>query len=66
MLSTGPRTNVGKEKVRRNAWKGGIRPMLRDLATTLRDQPDWLNDVESDAVLCHFVDTMVSKEPVKS
>ena len=36
--STGPRTTTGKAKVARNAWKGGVRPMLRNLARALRDQ----------------------------
>ena len=28
----------------RNAYKGGIRPMLRELARALRDQRNTLND----------------------
>lgn len=34
--STGPRTNEGKAKVSRNAYKGGQRPMLRELEKILR------------------------------
>ena len=33
--STGPRTAEGKAIVARNAWKGGTRPALRELAATL-------------------------------
>ena len=40
--STGPVTEEGKAAVSRNAWKGGARPMLRALASALRDQKDWL------------------------
>lgn len=35
--STGPRTSAGKTKVARNAWKGGERPLLRNLAAILRE-----------------------------
>ena len=37
-LSTGPKTPEGKARVARNAHKGGVRPMLRDLARALRAQ----------------------------
>ena len=30
--STGPRTTEGKARVSRNAYKGGARPLLRELA----------------------------------
>lgn len=33
--STGPRTSEGKAKVALNAWKGGERPALRELAQVL-------------------------------
>src|SRR3546814_9570194 len=36
--STGPKSPEGKERVSRNGWKGGTRPMLRELARLLRDQ----------------------------
>ena len=36
--STGPRTEAGKAVVARNAYKGGTRELLRDLARTLREQ----------------------------
>ena len=34
--STGPRTADGKARVSRNAYKGGIRALLRELARLLR------------------------------
>ena len=34
--STGPRTAEGKAKAARNAWKGGERVLLRELARLLR------------------------------
>lgn len=46
--STGPKTIDGKSATRRNAWKGGTRPMLRTLAKTLRDQCDWLDEIDRD------------------
>lgn len=33
--STGPRTIEGKARVSRNAWKGGLRVLLRRLAKLL-------------------------------
>ena len=36
--STGARSAEGKKKVSRNAYKGGIRPFLRELANVLRQQ----------------------------
>jgi hypothetical protein len=36
--STGPKTVAGKQRVSQNAFKGGVRPMMRQLAMTLRDQ----------------------------
>lgn len=36
--STGPKTEDGKTVAARNAWKGGIRPLLRELASELREQ----------------------------
>ena len=35
-LSTGPRSDEGKAKASRNAWKGGTREGLRELARLLR------------------------------
>ena len=43
--STGPRTASGKSKVARNAFRGGVRPMLRNLARALRDQARGLKAV---------------------
>ncbi len=42
--STGPRTHEGKEKVSRNAYKGGTWKLLRDLARVLRDQKERLEE----------------------
>ena len=36
--STGPRTAEGKAAASRNAWQGGFRPFMRDLAKRLREQ----------------------------
>ena len=36
--STGPRTADGKATASRNAWKGGIRELLRELARLLEAQ----------------------------
>ncbi|MFB8830052.1 hypothetical protein ACE0DR_13730 [Azotobacter sp. CWF10] len=36
--STGPRTAEGKAASSRNAWQGGFRPFMRDLAKRLREQ----------------------------
>lgn len=35
--STGPRTTEGKAKVAKNAYRGGLRPRLRELARLLRE-----------------------------
>lgn len=44
LKSTGPRTPEGKARSSRNAWKGGVRPMIRELARTLREHRQWLAD----------------------
>ena len=36
--ATGPRTTEGKAKAARNAWRGGVRAMLRELSGVLRQQ----------------------------
>ena len=36
--ATGPRTPEGKARMAQNAYKGGMRPLLRDLARGLREQ----------------------------
>ncbi len=36
--STGPTTDAGKARTRLNAYKGGTRPMLRELARVMREQ----------------------------
>ena len=36
--STGATTAVGKAKVSKNAFKGGYRPLVRELSAVLREQ----------------------------
>ena len=36
--STGPKTDEGKARVAQNAYRGGVRPLLRELARALREQ----------------------------
>lgn len=36
--STGPTSAEGKERASRNANKGGVRPLMRDVARELREQ----------------------------
>lgn len=36
--STGPRTEAGKQTVSRNAWRGGQRERLRDLARVVNEE----------------------------
>lgn len=36
--STGPKSEAGRLRVSQNGWKGGTRPLMRELARTLRDQ----------------------------
>lgn len=45
--STGPRTAAGKAISARNAYRGGERPFLRELARALRDQREGLGGWES-------------------
>ena len=35
--STGPSSPEGKKRASQNAWKGGVRPELRELAALLRE-----------------------------
>ena len=44
--ATGPRTPQGKVKVSRNSYKGGVRPTLRKLARTMREQLKFVRDVQ--------------------
>src|SRR3546814_10094629 len=37
--STGPKSPEGKARVSRNGWKGGTRPMLRELARLRSEEP---------------------------
>lgn len=43
--STGPRTEVGKAVVSRNAYKGGLRPMQREAMRLIREQEKALQEV---------------------
>ena len=45
VLSTGAKSESGKKKVSQNAYKGGLRPFLRELASVLREQRNMI-DVE--------------------
>ena len=40
--STGPKTIQGKANAAQNAYKGGVRPMIRQLGRLLREQEDTL------------------------
>ena len=40
--STGPRSDEGKAVASRNAWKGGMRPALRELSRVLETSRDAL------------------------
>ena len=43
--STGPRSDAGKATVARNAWKGGMRTMLRKVTEALRMQARFGRDL---------------------
>lgn len=43
--STGPTSAEGKTKASRNADKGGVRPLLREMAALLREQQQWQRDL---------------------
>ena len=49
--STGPQTLTGKARASRNAWKGGHRPMLRNLSKMLSEGIE-RNQAMLEAVLC--------------
>lgn len=36
--TTGPKSEEGKATSSQNAWKGGFRPMMRELSKQLREQ----------------------------
>ncbi len=46
--STGPRTAEGKAKSSQNAFKGGIRPLLRMIDRTLRKQQQSLDELSAE------------------
>lgn len=43
--STGPRTTEGKQNSARNAYKGGLRPLLRESARVLQEQQRTLQEL---------------------
>ncbi len=43
--STGPRTVKGKAAASRNAYRGAVRPMLRELRRMLRDERQGIEQV---------------------
>lgn len=43
--STGPNSAEGKVKASRNAYKGGVRPQLREIAKVLKEQEQFLDDL---------------------
>jgi len=44
--SIGPKSAEGKAKVSRNAYKGGHRPLMRELAKRLREQRENLKRIK--------------------
>ena len=44
--STGPKTEAGKARVARNAFKGGVRPLLRELGRLLQEQRQALERIK--------------------
>lgn len=47
--SSGPTSAEGKSASSRNAWKGGIRPYLRNLSRMLSEQEQWRRTLLSKA-----------------
>jgi hypothetical protein len=45
--STGAKTMEGKRRVSRNAYKGGVKPQLRNLAKLLRAQKKQIGKIDS-------------------
>ena len=43
--STGPTSADGKATASQNAWKGGVRPQLREVAKVLREQEKLLTEL---------------------
>jgi hypothetical protein len=44
--STGAKTQEGKAKSSRNAFKGGTRALLREMSKLLREQKDYLKRIK--------------------
>lgn len=45
LKSTGARSEEGKARVSRNAFKGGFRVLLQDAARYLREQKQFINEI---------------------
>jgi hypothetical protein len=46
--STGPRTSVGKANASQNAYKGGVRPLLRKIAKALHSNEQALDELSAE------------------
>jgi len=46
--STGPRSTEGKERSARRGYKGGLRPLTRELCRALREQQEALSEALND------------------
>ena len=46
--STGPRTAEGKAKVAQNSFRGGVRPLIRQLGRLLREQQRSLDELSTE------------------
>jgi len=46
--ATGPRTQIGKDAISQNAFKGGERNMLSELSRSMRELKKQLDDFESE------------------
>ena len=44
--STGPKTEAGKARAAMRGFKGGVRPLLRELARALREQQQALDRIK--------------------
>jgi len=63
--STGPRTSAGRAKASQNAFKGGIRPLLRRLAKALHGNQQALDELSAedyDAMADKVVDAALDGE----
>ena len=66
--STGPRTAEGKAKVSQNAYTGGMRALLQELARLLRRQPPFLRPLPIQSGRTNFPKAdvaMINRFPLK-